>query len=183
MGQVHIEQMGVLEGRVKLGETAIFGMRDHSFGPRKWGNWRRHFWISGGAQGGFGLTVTAIRYTMLGEGQQMVAGFVYSGDGEVETIAHCSSIDEISKDVLWPHEGTIVICTASGRIHNVRFERTGCFPYEMDDGTYMMREGIGRVWLDESPGLGMLEFGFNSAEFRDRVVDMSSCNKRYLPVI
>jgi hypothetical protein len=163
LSQVHYEQMGSLTGFITLNgkrhEFTFTALRDHSYGSRNWAQWDRHYWMSGVTEDGTSFTVTTIRYDFLG---RLTAGFIVDGEGNVDSIAECTGLDEISKEVLWPENGTVVMKTISGRNIILDFHRHGHFPYFMDN-IYHMLEGIGTYTFNGVPARGMIEFGFNSS--------------------
>lgn len=165
LSQTHYEQTGKLEGTLKLGgETYninMLSLRDHSFGPRSWQQWDRHFWMSGIDDDGWSWTVTTIRYHFI---NRLTAGFVTDPDGHTDAIIQCTGLEEISKDQLWPENGLVEIKTRNGIIHQLEFKRKGYFPYLMDDA-YMMLEGIGNYRFNGVSGLGMIEFGFTKRKY------------------
>lgn len=165
LSQTHYEQTGTLNGIVKLGNETIElnmrGLRDHSFGPRSWDQWDRHYWMSGINDDGWSWTVTTIRYHFI---NRLIAGFVTDPDGHTDPIVHCTGLEEISENQLWPERGTVDIKTKNGNSFKLEFERKGHFPYLMDD-VYQMLEGIGNYRFNGQPGLGMIEFGFTRGKY------------------
>jgi len=165
LSQTHYEQTGKIEGTLKLGEETfnidMISLRDHSFGPRSWQQWDRHFWMSGVDDDGWSWTVTTIRYHFI---NRLTAGFVTDPDGHTDAIVKCTGLEEISKDKLWPKNGLVEIKTRNGITHRLEFERKGHFPYLMD-AAYQMLEGIGNYRFNGVPGLGMIEFGFSKGKY------------------
>lgn len=169
LGQVHYEQFGRLKGTVRFGQVAreldLLTTRDHSFGTRDWAIWDRHYWLSGVTATGYGFTVVAIRYDFCGP---IYAGFTISPDGASDAIVGCTSLDEVSRDAVWPESGVVEVRTRAGLRHTVEFKRDGVFPYE-GDGLYLMREGIGRFRFDGQPAYGLCEFGFNKRKYETAI--------------
>ena len=165
LSQTHYEQTGKLRGTVKLGDQIIElnmrGLRDHSFGPRSWDQWDRHYWMSGINDDGWSWTVTTIRYHFI---NRLTAGFVTDPDGHTDAIVQCTGLEEVSAEQLWPEKGVIDIRTRSGHSYQLEFERKGYFPYLMDD-VYRMLEGIGYYRFNKARGLGMIEFGFTRDKY------------------
>jgi hypothetical protein len=87
LSQTHYEQTGKLTGTVKLDDKIIDldmkGLRDHSFGPRSWEQWDRHYWMSGINDDGWSWTVTTIRYHFI---NRLTAGFVTDPEGHTDAI-------------------------------------------------------------------------------------------------
>ncbi len=169
LSQTHYEQTGKLTGTVKLDDKIIDldmkGLRDHSFGPRSWEQWDRHYWMSGINDDGWSWTVTTIRYHFI---NRLTAGFVTDPEGHTDAIVKCTGLDEISSEKLWPEKGIVEIETRSGQSYRLEFERKGHFPYLMDD-VYWMLEGIGRYRFNGASGLGMIEFGFTKGKYEVEV--------------
>jgi hypothetical protein len=171
LSQTHYEQTGTLKGFVELDgkrtELNMVGLRDHSFGSRSWHTWDRHYWMSGVNEEGWAWTVTTIRYDFVG---RLTAGFIISPNGETDAIIDCSGLEEISTSSVWPEKGIVNIKTRSGKMCSLEFQRKGHFPYLMDE-TYYMLEGIGNYHFNNSPGLGMIEFGFNKVKYRQQLTE------------
>ena len=169
LSQAHYEQSGVLEGTITFGgktrRLRMRSMRDHSFGPRSWHQWDRHYWMSGIDDEGRNWTVTTIRYDFI---DRLTAGFITGPDGRTDAISRCTGLEEISAYELWPKKGVVEIQTRSGKNYSLEFERKGYFPYLMD-GVYHMLEGIGAYKLNGVNGLGMIEFGFKKERYPIRV--------------
>ncbi len=165
LSQVHYEQTGNLHGTIILDgqkhEMNMRSTRDHSFGSRTWLCWDRHYWITGLADNGFQWTVTVIRWDFL---DPLVAGFVIDPNGKVDAIVDSTSLEEVSKDRLFPDNAIIMIKMRSGITHKIEFFRHGHFPYLMDQ-RYDMFEGIGTYKFDGINGLGMVEFGFSREKY------------------
>lgn len=159
--QVHIEQMGTLQGILTLDDTTIkleFGaLRDHSFGARDWADWKRHFWISGQTDSGYCWTVTSLRLNFL---KQLTAGFIITPDNKVCPIYSCEGDTALLDVHPVSDKGSLLMKTADGKKYYLEFQRHGIFPYLMD-GVYHMHEAIGTYILNGDQGLGMVEFGFN----------------------
>jgi hypothetical protein len=160
LSQTHYEQSGTIEGIVKIGERVFHlemdGLRDHSFGPRNWSNWERHYWMSGISDNGISWTVTTVRYNFI---NRLTAGCITDAAGKTDVITRCTGLDEISQNELWPAKGVVKIETAEGKFYQLGFKRKGHFSYLMDN-CYHMLEGIGSYHLNDAPGIGMIEFGF-----------------------
>lgn len=169
LSQTHYEQTGTLKGFVELDgkktELNMTGLRDHSFGSRSWHSWDRHYWMSGVNEKGWAWTVTTIRYDFIG---RLTAGFITSPNGETDAIVDCSGLEEISVGSIWPEKGIVEIKTRSGKQYSLEFIRKGHFPYLMDEIYYML-EGIGNYNFNNSPGLGMIEFGFNKEKYGQKL--------------
>ena len=164
--QTHYEQTGNIKGYILLDnkkyELDLRASRDHSFGSRNWTTWDRHYWITGLSENGFHWTVTTIRFNFLG---RLTAGFVIGPDGTADAIVDCTDLEEISKERLLPDKGAVNMVMRSGKTHLLEFTRNGDFPYVMDE-KYLMFEAIGRYKFDGNEGLGMVEFGFNSDNYK-----------------
>lgn len=165
--QVHIEQMGKLEGTIVLdGETIPLkfqALRDHSFGARNWADWTRHFWISGQTDSGYCWTVTSLRLNFL---KQLTAGFIITPDKKVSPIYSCDGDTELLNIHPVPDTSSLRMKTADGKEYHLEYQRHGVFPYLMD-GVYHMREAIGTYTFNGEKGLGMIEFGFDKRVYGD----------------
>ncbi len=179
LSQTHYEQSGKLTGTVKIAGKSypidMRSMRDHSFGPRSWHQWDRHYWMSGINDEGRSWTVTTIRYDFI---DRLTAGFITEPDGSTDAISKCTGLEDISKDALWPQQGVVDVVTRSGKKFKLEFERPGHFPYVMDNVYYML-EGIGRYRLNGVPGLGMIEFGFNKSRYNIDGIEWPVANSKH----
>ncbi|HEY3447271.1 MAG TPA: hypothetical protein VGK67_12940 [Myxococcales bacterium] len=174
LGQVHYEQFGKLQGTARFGETAVrldlLTTRDHSFGSRVWAGWDRHYFLSGMTPAGEGFTVIAVRYDFCGP---IYAGFTCAPDGSHDPIVHCTPLEEVARERAWPENGSVELRTRSGQRHTLEFRRDGHFPY-VGDGTYLMKEGIGRFRFDGKDAFGLCEFGFDKAKYEKAIAEPSS---------
>ncbi len=156
----HYEQAGYLKGTIEidgeLTEVDWYSIRDHSFGVRKWGNWKRHIWIGGLLDDKRAFNISGISYNFLGDLQ---AGFLQTGD-ETVALKSCSSMAEISSKELIPRNFTVPFTLHNGTTKTMHVKIIDRFLFEMEDD-YQIFEGLSEYTLDGVTGLGVSEFGFN----------------------
>ncbi len=156
----HYEQAGFLKGTIEIdGELTRVdwhSVRDHSFGVRKWGNWKRHIWIGGLLTDKRAFNISGISYDFLGELQ---AGFLQNDN---KTIGLKSSLlmSEISSKALIPKTFAVPFTLHDGTTKTMHVKIVDAFMFEMDDN-YQIFEGLAEYELDGVKGLGVTEFGFN----------------------
>lgn len=158
---IHYEQAGRLTGTITLGghEHAIDvpSLRDHSFGRRRWSSWRRHFWFTGLCEDGRSFNATRIRYDFVGP---LVAGFLQSGGGEPVAIEETSPFEIFGAPGQVPRTAELWLTARGGRRHRLVLTTDGAFEFAMDDGAYVIHEGIATFELDGVPGVGIAELGW-----------------------
>lgn len=156
----HYEQAGYLKGTIEIdGEITTvdwYSMRDHSFGVRKWGNWKRHIWFGGLLTDKRAFNISGISYDFLGDLQ---AGFLQN-DQQTIGLKSSLSMAEISSETLIPKTFSVPFTLHDGTTKTMHVKIVDRFTFEMDDN-YQIVEGLAEYELDGVKGLGVAEFGFN----------------------
>lgn len=157
---VHYEQVGVLEGTVRLGDheqaVSLRSVRDHSFGRRQWTTWRRHIWFSGVGDSGEAFTLAQVRYDFVGP---LTAGFWI--DGGPSTLIDSTAMDDLAPPGVIPDEFAFFAVDERGKRHEVSVEVEAVFPFDLDHGAYAIHEAIVRLEIDGVPAVGICEFGWS----------------------
>ncbi len=158
--KTHLEQGGRLSGTIRLdGEEVTVdwrSVRDHSWGIRVWGSWKRHVWLSGALDDGETFNLSMISYDFLG---QLSAGYLSRGP-ELLCFGPLPTMESFASDPLIPSVARIEFDDRSGGRHNLQIKMPAFFDFTMD-GEYFIREGMGDFILDGVPGKGVAEFGLN----------------------
>ncbi len=159
--QVHYEQLGNLEGELKLGRTQVAidlpCVRDHSFGRRDWNYMNNHVWLMAVAPQSY-INFSMVSYpamTMLEVGN-------YKEKDKPMSFMVLADYDrnQIVKGVV-PDKLTMIFTLADGRKVNVKAKRLYETAYPFQDGAYTLIEGIGEYEIDGKNYRGIIEVGFN----------------------
>ena len=163
--KVHLEQGGNITGTIKLDGEEINidwrSVRDHSWGSRSWGKWKRHVWLSGVLDNNEVFNVSMISYDFLG---QLGAGYITANE-HISYLNQTPDMNSFAGDPLIPEKGKFTFFTQDGKQHELGFEMAGRFEFMMDN-EYYIYEGMGNFILDGIKGMGVAEFGLNP-EFYD----------------
>lgn len=161
--QTHIEQAGRVRGSVTIDgvsrEVDWPGVRDHSYGKRKWSGMTRHGWFCAVLDDGRSLCVSRVKYAFMGE---MAAGYVVRGD-DVDAVVDSQPLEQVAASPgAREHEWWLKTRSGQRLTLRSRFTHTHCFDL---DGVYGIREGMAQMTLDGAPGRGIAELGWNRATF------------------
>lgn len=159
--KAHFEQGGQLTGAIEVdGESRAVdyaSMRDHSWGIRKWGDWKRHAWMCGMLDNGDCLNLSMISYQFLGE---LCVGF-YIRNNEVFYLTKGPKFADFGIDPLFPNKANLTLVFGENRVVEFSWERINFVPYTMDQGEYQIFEGISKGTVNGTPIKLVTEFGFN----------------------
>ena len=162
--KMHLEQGGNIKGYATINNKKIEinwrSIRDHSWGNRTWGMWKRHIWLSGVLDNGEVFNVSMIKYDFL---EQLAAGYITKGQ-EVTYLNQTPKMESFAEDPLIPDPGKFVFYTVDHVEHQLLFNISGHFKFLMDD-EYYIYEGMGDFTLDGIKGKGVAEFGFNPEHY------------------
>ena len=158
--KVHLEQGGKITGTIKLDGEEINvdwrSVRDHSWGSRSWGKWKRHVWLSGVMDNDEVFNISMISYDFLG---QLAAGYITANES-IAYLNRTPDMNSFAGKPLIPEKGKFSFYTADGDKHDLEFEMAGKFEFMMDN-EYYIHEGMGNFVLDGVKGMGVAEFGLN----------------------
>lgn len=161
MKKMHFEQGGKLKGTISVeGKSTTYefsSMRDHSWGKRIWGDWKRHVWICGMLDNGDCINVSMISYDFLG---QLSAGY-YVKNGQVTYLKSCPKMESFASAPLFPDTGELELIFGQEEKVILSWNRINFVPYDMDNGEYKIFEGISRVKVGKLKGNFVTEFGLN----------------------
>ena len=162
---MHFEQGGKLSGTITVDGISqnyeFDSMRDHSWGVRKWDDWKRHIWMCGMLENGDCINVSTIKYDYLG---QLSAGF-YIRDGQVYFLRECPDMEDFAFDPMFPEKVSMQLEFEDGFKINFDWERQTFVPYSMDNGDYNIYEGISKGKANGHSTNLVTEFGFNPKHY------------------
>jgi hypothetical protein len=165
MKKMHFEQGGKLIGTIsvdgKIASYEFSSMRDHSWGKRIWGDWKRHVWICGILDNGDCINVSMIAYDFLG---QLSAGY-YVKNGQVLYLKSCPMMESFATSPLFPATGELELLFGQEVKVNLSWNRINFVPYDMDNGEYKIFEGISKIKMGKQKGNFVTEFGLNPAYY------------------
>ena len=160
----HFEQGGRLKGTVEIDgnirQVDFSSMRDHSWGIRKWGGWKRHVWMCGMMENKQCFNVSMVQYDYMG---QLAAGFVTEGN-EISYLREFPAIDEFASNPIFPDKLDLKFKFSDGKEYHLITDRQTFVPYNMDN-EYRINEGISFGTVNGSPIKLVTEFGFNPAHY------------------
>ncbi|MEJ6800259.1 MAG: hypothetical protein QNK77_03670 [Crocinitomicaceae bacterium] len=160
----HFEQGGRLTGMIEidgdLRKVDFSSMRDHSWGIRKWGGWKRHVWIGGMLENKEAFNLSMVQYDYMG---QLSAGFITEGD-QIHYLRELPTIEEFASNPLFPGKLDLKLKYSDGIEYHLKSERNTFVPYNMDD-EYLINEGISFGTVNGTPIKLVTEFGFNPSHY------------------
>lgn len=163
--KMHFEQGGMLDGTISVDgvseEYSFYSMRDHSWGIRRWDDWKRHTWMCGMLENGDCINVSLIKYNFLG---QLAAGF-YIKSGTVHFLRKFPDFEEFAQNPLFPEEAQLDVEFENNIKIRLNWERKYYVPYDMDNGKYKIYEGISEGRIDNNKVHMVTEFGFNPKQY------------------
>lgn len=162
--KVHLEQGGRITGFILLdGEKYPVdwrSVRDHSWGSRDWGTWKRHVWMGGVLDDGEAFNLSFISYDFMG---QLSAGYLSQGE-DLLYFKALPDMESFAADPLVPQKMSLTFQDRDGKEHELKMSMPFYFDFMMD-GVYRIREGMGDFEIDGVPGKGVAEFGLNPAYY------------------
>ncbi len=163
---VHYEQLGMLEGQLKLGEKQIKidlpCVRDHSYGRRDYNYMNNHVWLMAVAPESY-INFSMVSYpamTMLEVGnfkeKDKPMAFMISADYDR---------NKVIKGVV-PEDFEMIFTLQDNRKVSVKAKKLFETPYPFQDGEYTLIEGVGEYEIDGKSYRGIIELGFNKDQAR-----------------
>lgn len=159
--QTHVEQVGETALTLSIDgveqRATVRGVRDHSFGLRRWTDLRGHCWITCALDDGTAINVTAVRMPRL---THVLRGYVLKNGRCVPVV------DAPTLDALWawgrpPTDYSLSIVTEEGERLELRVRRDAERQYRLgDDGALAFHEGIAHFTVGSATGRGISEFSF-----------------------
>lgn len=158
--QVHYEQAGRWNGSLQIGDRrediSFSGIRDHSYGTRRWDAMNRHLWLAGIFADGRAFNLSLVDYRFL---TGMLAGFYFDGKKTRPVVSGPSWVGDggaLPKEIRFTlkprgHE-PIEICGDLGE--SPEFLMGGC---------YRFRETLARWTVGGGEAWGIAEQGWRSA--------------------
>jgi len=167
MHQAHVEQPGRYEVALALGgaerRATLYGVRDHSFGPRRWRDFRGHAWLSASLDDGSAFNVTLVRLPKL---RHVLRGYLFR-DGRFSPVTDAPTLE-----VLWQHgappERYPLWFVAGGRRHELEVRLDASHRYLLADGALAFHEGFASFTLGSVSGRGISEFSLPATGERSR---------------
>ncbi len=163
MHQHHYEQGGDMKGHLTLnGERHGLDMRyvrDHSFGPRTWGNLDRHLWLTACLENGDFCNVSIPEYPFF----KMTAGFYASG-GSYRSVIGAPPFTGIAPDRIPDETFSYFMKLDNGRKLEASCSRGPGFTWLMG-GAYKVIEWASEFEIGGVRGRGICEMGFNLEKF------------------
>ena len=160
----HFEQGGRLTGIIEIDGEArnvdFSSMRDHSWGIRKWGGWKRHVWMCGMMENKQCFNVSMVQYDYMG---QLSAGFITEGD-KIHYLREFPSIEKFATNPLFPEKLDLKFKFSDGKEYHLITERKSFVPYNMDN-EYQINEGVSFGTVNGVPIKLVTEFGFNPSHY------------------
>lgn len=158
--KTHLEQPGTLTGEITIqGKTRAVqwsSLRDHSWGVRNWGKWKRHLWMGAVLDNGEALNFSSISYDFLG---QLSAGYMTS-QGKTYHLVQAPEFSSFAQNPLVPHQHQIKLVYDNNQTVQLEWEIYNNFLFTMDR-EYEIFEGMARYKINGIPGRGVAEFGLN----------------------
>jgi len=156
----HFEQGGRITGTIKIDgdirEVDFSSMRDHSWGIRKWGGWKRHVWVCGMMENNEAFNMSMVEYNFMG---QLTAGFITEGKN-IHYLREFHEINEFASDPLFPEKLDLKLKYSDGKEYHLICDRQAFVPYDMD-GEYKINEGVSFGTVNGVPVKLVTEFGYN----------------------
>ncbi|MDW5289649.1 hypothetical protein [Formosa sp. PL04] len=160
----HFEQGGRLTGTIEIDgdkrPVDFYSMRDHSWGIRKWGGWKRHVWICGMMENKQCFNFSMVQYDYMG---QLSAGFVTEGE-QIHYLREFPTIEDFAKDPIFPDKLDLKLKYSDGKSYHLICERKSFVPYNMDN-EYQINEGVSFGTVNGIPIRLVTEFGFNPSHY------------------
>jgi hypothetical protein len=160
----HFEQGGNLKGIIEIDgdkrDVDFASIRDHSWGIRKWGGWKRHVWMGGMLENGEAFNVSMVQYDYMG---QLAAGFMTEGD-QIHYLREFPQIEDFASDPIFPDQIDLKFKYSNGKEYHLVCARKTFVPYDMD-GEYRIKEGISFGTVNGVPIKMVTEFGFNPMHY------------------
>lgn len=160
----HFEQGGRLVGSIEIDggvrKVDFSSMRDHSWGIRKWGGWKRHVWICGMMENKQSFNVSMVQYDYMG---QLSAGFITEGN-EVHYLREFPTIEDFASNPIFPSKLDLKFKYSDGNEYHLICDRKAFVPYNMDN-EYMINEGVSFGTVNGIPVKLVTEFGFNPTHY------------------
>ena len=160
----HFEQGGRLTGSIQIDgksrQVDFSSMRDHSWGIRKWGGWKRHVWMCGMMENKQCFNVSMVQYDYMG---QLSAGFISNGT-EIHYLREFPALEDFASNPIFPETLDLKFTFSDGKEYHLITERKDFVPYNMDD-EYRINEGISFGTVNGVPIKLVTEFGFNPAHY------------------
>lgn len=161
MQQRHYEQVGRYDATLRLGgrerKLVLRGVRDHSFGPRRWEQIQGHCWLTAVLDDGTAFNLTLARMPRL---HHVLRGYVMK-DGRIDPVVDGPTLDVLAGRGRPPSEYRLWFTTASGRRFEGDVRLDGARHYRLG-GALDFYEGIAMFDLGFSRGRGISEFSYNA---------------------
>ena len=156
--QIHYEQGGTLTGTISLDGTTypleLRGVRDHSFGPRKWQAMQEHAWLMACMEDGSFINVSTVSYDFL---PYMHSGYVARG-GVVLPVTAAPRFQDIPRTNPEGMDFQYQFAVKGEPSRRMNCMVDEVFEYTMH-GVYHFYEGLARFDLDGKKGVGICEIG------------------------
>lgn len=157
----HYEQGGRLRGRIIVDgnsyEVDLASIRDHSFGRRSWRRWQRHLWVLGALDDGSYFNVSMVKFDFI---DALKAGWRWHG-GEPRGIVDCDNFGHFGPANKPPGVFSLSFRTRRGPFETAFITSDDAFDFDLDSGSYRIREWIAKIEINNIPGVGVAEFGWN----------------------
>ncbi len=163
--QVHYEQAGKITGTIKWkGKTHqvdLLGVRDHSYGARRWEDWDRHFWFLGMLDDGRFFNFSMVRYDFV---KDLQAGFIVHEKKQI-SIDRLPYFEDLPWTEMLPEKLSLPVYEKKGQQgKTLQVNMKAFFPFVMDD-VYHIRQAKAEFLYDGVRGLGIAEMGVNIKKY------------------
>lgn len=159
-GQVYYEQFGRLKGVLNLSGKKVDidmpAIRSHFYGTKELNLSDRYIRL---------CTLTdnqTININMMKnqniKGLQL--GYIIS-NGQFVCLDSCTDLNGFFDDNKVPEKFEILAKFTDGRKLVIKFQKNSVFEFPLDNGTYMICEGIGKFEINGVKARGIIEFGYN----------------------
>ncbi len=168
--QVRMEQGGLLEGDITIGDKTRFisfkGLRDHSFGKRKWTFINRYIWnilslnepIDIGGDPYDYLCYTTVDYG--NTFKHLVSGWI-AGPDNILPIVASSNMHDLANDGVIPGQYDITFVPKGNKPVSGTVFRSGIpHAWMLQNNGFEVNEAYCTVDIEGKKGQGMSEFGF-----------------------
>ncbi len=160
--QTHYEQEGSFELNVSLdGKQSLLslkGVRDHSFGMRKWDYMNNHFWLLAVTEKGRIFNLSHVSYPGL---KDLKVGYTDLNGNKWACLLKAALPSNIYNAGKGLDETHFLCQMDDGKSYEVSYHRDGAMNFSFG-GKYVFSEGFGSFEVAGEKAYGIIEFGFNS---------------------
>jgi len=158
--QVHYEQFGEFEGKIKIGtiiqNLKMNALRDHSFGPRSWAYMKKHVWLVGVLEDGRCFNYSLVQYPAV---KNLIAGFVINNE-DITNVTGGTDLEYFPVEKR-PNNFKLEVLLGKEKCPVVlEYNYSESLTWDLA-GVYLITEGFAEFNFDGVKGKGIAEFGIN----------------------